>query len=549
MTGSRGLMRLLGALLVVNSLLMVPHWILEGGLGPRWFALEAWFLVALSALLPRSLWSRVLAWVAATLLVATLLVDLGDVAARKSLARPLNLYLDIHLVSAVRHLLEGTLGVLGAAVVFLVGIGALFAAVWGVARLLTPPEDRLTWARLRAGAGAARLRAGAAATLLAFAAVGVAGDSAPDVVETRVALPVIRTAVEQSRSMGEMLEERERFEAALAGSPSSYRDRDGLLAGLGGRDVTLAFVESYGMSALEDPRYAPVLRPRLEAMEAALDSVGLTLATGRLLAPSQGGQSWFGHGSMLSGLWLDNQLRYDLLLASDRETLVDDFEHAGYRTAAIMPAITLAWPEGTMLGYDAIYDRDRIDYGGPPLNWVTMPDQFTWSFLERRVRPEAGGRPLFAELGLISSHAPWTPILPVLDDWDGVGDGRVFERWADAGETPRELWSDADRVREHYARSVEYAVHVAQSYAVRYVGDEELLVILGDHQPAPLITGDGASRAVPVHVVSGDPELIRPFLTWGFQPGAFPPNTPPSPERPLRRMDDFRSWFVEAFSP
>jgi hypothetical protein len=329
----------------------------------------------------------------------------------------------------------------------------------------------------------------------------------------------------------------------MVASRSSYREVPGLLDRLDGRDVVLAFVESYGVSAVEDPRYAPIVGPRLTAMEDAAREAGLHLATGSLRAPSQGGMSWLGHGSVLSGLWLENQLRYDLLLASDRETLVDDFEAAGYRTVALMPAITMAWPEGQRLGYERVYARDDITYAGPPLNWVTMPDQFTWSFLERSIRGESDGRPLFAEIGLISSHAPWTPILPLLDDWDEVDDGRVFERWADQGPTPEELWRDTERVREHYARSVGYAVDVLGSYASRFVDDRTLLIALGDHQPAPMITGEQAQRDVPVHVFARDPELLEPFVAWGFRPGGFPPQGAKAP-----RMDAFRDWFVAAFS-
>ncbi|MDX1567004.1 MAG: hypothetical protein R3223_04330, partial [Longimicrobiales bacterium] len=220
-----------------------------------------------------------------------------------------------------------------------------------------------------------------------------------------------------------------------------------------------------------------------------------------------------------------------------------DFSRAGYETVALMPAITLAWPEGEWFGYDRIYDFHDIDYAGPPLNWVTMPDQFTWSFLQHRILGEPRPRPVFAEVGLISSHAPWTPILPVLSDWGAIGDGSIFAPWENAGERPEELWRDVERVREHFALSVDYAVHAMTSYAERYVDDGTLLIVMGDHQPAPLITGEGADRAVPVHVLSGDPDLVEPFVSWGFQRGAFPPHGKDPP-----RMDVFRAWFVEAYS-
>jgi hypothetical protein len=342
-----------------------------------------------------------------------------------------------------------------------------------------------------------------------------------------------------------MLGERERITNELAGTLSGYANLPSLLQKLRNRDVVIAFIESYGVSALYDPDYAQVIRPSLHNLANRTANAGLHLATGTLVAPTQGGQSWFSHLSLLSGIWLDNQLSYDVTLASGRETLLDDFRRTGHRTTALFPANTIAWPEGELLAYDEILSRHEIDYAGPPLNWVTMPDQFTWSFLERRVRATNGvdHRPIFAEVSLISSHAPWTPILPVLEDWDNIGNGTIFARWENAGEKPEEIWRDLDNIRKHYALSVNYAIKAMTGYAERYVDNQILLIVLGDHQAAPLITGEDTSRAVPVHIISGEQELVQPFLDWGFASGALP-----DPNEPAPGMDAFRDWFVRAFS-
>ena len=81
------------------------------------------------------------------------------------------------------------------------------------------------------------------------------------------------------------------------------------------------------------------------------------------------------------------------------------------------------------------------------------------------------------------------------------------------------------------------------SYAANFVDARTLLILVGDHQPAPLITGEDASRDVPIHVISGDPDLLAPFLAWGFGPGMRPPAGAPP-----RRMDAFRDFFLAAFS-
>ncbi|TVR67742.1 MAG: hypothetical protein EA422_00185 [Gemmatimonadales bacterium] len=527
--------------------LLLPLWILDGGVNGWWISREALLVAGLVALLPHrpAVWRRVAGALVAIALLAVTVVGLADVTARQSLARPLNLYLDVHLVSAVWNLLVGAMGAPAAAA--LVGGGVL-------ASLLITGA---TGALLARGAGGRGARALGAVLVVFFALPlvlpdGVSGEegdrsgaaaAAGSTLKGVLAAPGWVVGRDQVIRFRNMLGERDRFAAEMAAAPDRFRDRPGLLQRLEGRDVIVGFIESYGISAVADERYAPVIVPRLEGVQDQLEAAGVHMVTGRLAAPTRGGQSWFAHGTLLSGLWLDNQLRYDLTLASGRDLLVDDFRAAGYRTELLMPAIVMAWPEGERLGFDRIHAHRDIRYDGPPFNWVTMPDQFTWWYLERELRRGATDpRPLFAVVGLISSHAPWTPILPVLDDWEGLGDGEVFRQWEGAGEAPADLWRDSERVREHFALSVDYALGAMAGWAERFVDDGTLLIALGDHQPAPLITGDDASPDAPVHVMARDPALLEPFLEWGFVPGALPPR-----EAGVG-MDRFRGWFVEAFS-
>ena len=579
---------MLGGLFLLNLLLVLPGWVAARRPVAPWIALEALVVVAVLLLLPRfriplRLQNRILgragwrrAWrggigslVALGALVVAVL-SVADVAARESLARPLNLYLDVRLVQPVASLLAGNLGPVRAT---LLAVGALLATLgvglllaWLLAGVLRGSEAG-TEARTSRALGprlarAPLTRAGAGLTMLVLP-LGLWGEArwvqAPDEasaagaaldrLRTWTGIPVVDLFREQRVIMARMLGERETFASEMAAVPASYAGLPGLLEGLGGQEVILAFVESYGISAVEDPRYAPVVGPRLDDMERRLEAAGLHVVSGRLQAPSQGGQSWFGRGTVQSGLWLDNQLRYDLLLASPRETLVDDFRRAGYATAAVMPAITLAWPEGERFGYDRIFAHRDMEYAGPPINWVTKPDEYTWCFFQQRVRRTGPAeRPLFTEVALISSHAPWVPILPVLGDCEAVGDGRIFQQWMEGSERPEELWRDVERIREHFAMAVEYALHATLVFAERDLGPDALLIVMGDHQPAPLVTGEEASISVPVHVISGRPELLAPFLAWGFVPGAHPPPEDSGAGGDLR-MDRFRHWFVPTFSP
>ena len=129
--------------------------------------------------------------------------------------------------------------------------------------------------------------------------------------------------------------------------------------------------------------------------------------------------------------------------------------------------------------------------------------------------PSAGRPPLFAEVDLISSHAPWTRI-PRLIPWDDVGDGSVFDRIPAEESTQAALFGDAERARAAYGRSIEYSLRTLFSFVQRYGDDDLVLVVLGDHQPATLVTGQGAGHDVPISVIAHDPKVMRPDRRLGL---------------------------------
>jgi hypothetical protein len=336
---------------------------------------------------------------------------------------------------------------------------------------------------------------------------------------------------------------------AAASAVDAFRDTPGnkLLTALRGKDVIVTFVESYGRTAIEDPQFAPQVNAVLDAGTRRLNAAGFASRSAFLTSPTAGGGSWLAHSTLLSGLWVDNQQRYHTLVTSHRLTLTGAFHHAGWRTVAVMPGNTQPWPEGTFYGYDRIYDRWNIGYQGPRFNWGTPPDQYTLSTFERSELAAPHRAPVMAEIPLVSSHAPWAPT-PQSIGWPGVGDGSVFDAQADTGDSPEAVWRDAWRdptqVRAAYRGSIEYSLSTLISYVQTYGNDNLVLVFLGDHQPAPIITGEGASRDVPVTIVARDRAALNRISGWGWQDGLRP-----GPQAPVWPMDAFRDRFLTAFGP
>lgn len=470
----------------------------------------------------------VVAWLALVLLLKA-----GDFGMYAAFNRPFNPVLDFALLRSGWHLASGAVGpvITGAG---LLGVLGLFA---GVVALLW--RATAAWARLDPGPSG-RIAVTAGAALAAILVVADAGRAAG-----RFDLPVdppgrsaaARLIPDRVALLRRSFADLATFRTAAQADP--FAGIAGLLDRLAGRDVVIVFVESYGRTSFDTAQYSKTHVPTLRRAEPALREAGFALRSGWLVSPIVGGQSWLAHGTLASGLRLDNQTRYGAMLASPRRTLYDVAAEAGYQTMAVMPAITLAWPEGRMLGFSQTFGADDLGYRGRPYNWVTMPDQFTLTALDR-IRAGAAGKPLMTQVALISSHAPWVPV-PELVDWEAIGDGSVLNRWAEAGDPPEVVWRDRDRVRDQYRRSIDYALRAVTGHVARQTGPLPLIVVLGDHQPAPFVS-QSDSRDVPVHLI-GPPDLVARADGWGWADGLVP-----HPDLPAWPMEDFRDRFLTAFS-
>ena len=315
-----------------------------------------------------------------------------------------------------------------------------------------------------------------------------------------------------------------------------------LLTALSGKDVIIAFVESYGRDAVEDSEFASHIGAVLDAGNRRLHGAGFASRSAFLTSPTAGGSSWLAHATLLSGLWIDNQQRYDDLASSHRLTLTKAFRRASWRTVGVMPGNDSSWPESTSLGYDQVYGAQEMGYQGPRFSWATMPDQYTLSRFERTERSPRDRHPVMAEITLVSSHAPWEPI-PRLVNWSEVGDGSVFDTMAAVGAPPEAILTrNPTRVRAAYRASIEYTLSSVISYVETYGDDDLVFIFVGDHQPSPIVTGHGTSRDVPISIVAADQSVFERIAPWGWQQGL-----KPDAQAPVWRMDAFRDRFLTAF--
>ncbi|MFI2640028.1 CDP-alcohol phosphatidyltransferase [Streptomyces sp. NPDC018610] len=493
---------------------------------------EALLGAAVLIALPRRPRTAVAALGGLALGVLTVL-NLTDIEFNQYLGRSFDVVLDWQLLDDAQSYLADTLG----------GAVAALAAV-GVVLLVLALLAVVALATVRVGNFLGRDRSRATRGLLLVCALwmtcstlnlqldGVPVASEHTVTMLRYHEQALRSTIRDERAFA-----RTAKADAFGATPGSQ-----LVPDLRGKDMIFTFIESYGRSAIEDPIMAPGVDRTLDASTGALAKAGFHAKSGWLTSATYGGGSWLGHSTFMSGLWVDNQNRYRTVTAGDHLTLTEAFRKTGaWDTVGVMPGVQKGWPEAKWYGLDKVYNAFQMGYRGPKFSWSTMPDQYALEAFQRLAHGKKHDKPLTSFVILTSSHQPWAPI-PKTVGWDRLGDGSVFAGIEAAGTRPQEIITDPTRSREEYGKSVQYSVTALTQWLQRYGTDDTVLVFLGDHQPIARVSGDHASRDVPVSIVARDPKVLDKIASWGWTDGLRPAH-----DAPVWRMSSFRDRFLTAY--
>lgn len=397
----------------------------------------------------------------------------------------------------------------------------------------------LAWAALRTDAAMRRRRGGPAA-LAAACAVWIVGALLGSQAAAAASVDTLGDAVSQASAA---VADSAAWARRIADDPYAGAPASSLLQALRGKDVVIAFVESYGQVAVQGSAFSTGVDDVLRRGTAQLSAEGYGARSAWLTSPTFGGLSWLAHSTLQAGVWTDTQARYDQLIATHRLTLSDAFRRAGWRTVSDVPSDTRPWPPGTSFyHYGTLLDAGNVGYRGPAFGYARIPDEYTWKYFADH---ELAGKhpPVMAEIDLVSSHAPWAP-LPQPVPWSQIGDGSVYDPQPAQSTSAQVVWRQPRTVQAFYGRSVEYSLDAMLSF-LRNVHDPNLVVIvLGDHQPAAIVSGAGAGHDVPVSIIARDPAVLHRIDGWQWQSGLLP-----GADAPTWRMDAFRDRFLATFGP
>ena len=196
--------------------------------------------------------------------------------------------------------------------------------------------------------------------------------------------------------------------------------------------------------------------------------------------------------------------------------------------------------------YARLLVKEDMNYRGPAMGWGLVPDQFSLDVARKKVlERQPGAKPLFLNFHMVTSHAPWAAVPPLVNDPttlerltskfpvvnDHVEGGRAVMRRLrryqhdDDGVHPY-MNRLTEPMRRGYQATIAYDLQVIERY-LESREDDALVIVLGDHQP-PVITSAQASFDTPVHIFSRDKARLAEFMRQGFVEGLRIPEQKPA---------------------
>ena len=456
----------------------------------------------------------------------------GDILVPMYFFRPLNLFLDAQFIPDLLHLLYTTVSLKTFIFITILAIILLTGISWGVWLSLKTIHNFLAYHRKRRIVVVLIVAGLMGLPYLTAGGIRLPGEWVAKVFFHRVVEEfdfILHVKAHRARQLG-----------IIENTVAASRQIRSSLDKLHGADVFIFFVESYGHTIFANKRHFQKIKPVLDAIEENLDARSFLVYSTFFDSPTYGGTSWLAHATLAGGVRLDSHMHYNLMITSRAKTIAHFFNEAGYRTISAMPGTQWPWPQGAFFGYQKKYYAWNFDYKGPMYGWSTMPDQFVLEFIYRQ-EIQKQTQPLFIEFILVTSHAPFHRQPPYLKDWSRIGTGQIYHRLETV--TFPIVWPDLSNASEGYVTAMIYDLKVITEFIMRYLTDNALIIVLGDHQPNVQITGENQPWSVPVHVISRNEALLEPFRKRGYSPGLIPTQPPPH-----RGMETFLYDFLSDFS-
>ena len=309
------------------------------------------------------------------------------------------------------------------------------------------------------------------------------------------------------------------------------------LSRLSNTNVIVIFIESYGAVLVENPDLLNPYKKFYSEMQTLLEKKSFSMVSGYSEAPDG---SWNSRLSFSTGTNITHRYIANLAMVSNLTTLNQKFSQLNHTTLSFMPGVT-----EPVLYIETFFDfQNRIRFWNLDwpkdksfVGWPVIPDQYALEWLGRKPTLK-NITPFYAEIVLSSSHSPFGRVPSYITD--GTFNLEDYHSRIQGKKDSLSIFSYLESSPEKYMISIEYSLRSSFDFILKYLDKEDLIILIGDHQP-PVLRTD--SFLVPVHIISGNRSLLSPFKKLGFQKELFSLEV----KRNISH-EDFAQFILESYS-
>jgi len=278
------------------------------------------------------------------------------------------------------------------------------------------------------------------------------------------------------------------------------------------------FIESYGSYYFREPKISQKSYKDFNSFKSRLKESGFETRTQFSKSPTIGGQSWLTYSSLLFGYRIDNNTLFENHLYDPNfrssNSMLELLRISGYTNYNLNPispisGINVPYEEMRemyaidhwILSKDINYKGDAYGFGSCP------PDQYSLNYTMQLIKKEQKS-PFTLFYLTKNSHSPFiTP--PLVTDWQTLNEGE--------GKTHvHKGFLKYPEVKD-YQNAIKYEYDVMGQFINQHGTNNDIFILVGDHQPPALVQPEKHGFSTPIHIVSKDIGFLDDFDRFGFK--------------------------------
>lgn len=283
-------------------------------------------------------------------------------------------------------------------------------------------------------------------------------------------------------------------------------------------NIYFFLIESYGSMFYQEPALVASSKEVFHTFSNQLNQSGFSLTNHFSESTTTGGQSWLAYSSLLFGYRMDNNLLFeshmndpDFWESNGLLQLLKKLGYTNYNLNPISPVQGINVPYDEMRKFYSIDHwllREEVEYDGHLYGFGSCPpDQHSLNYTMEKIKKD-GNQPHSLFFLTKNSHSPF--ISPeYVEDWRSLSPVEKPKRFNKGFFSYPNL--------QDYKTAIAYELKLLSEFITNNGENNDIFIVMGDHQPPLLSDPDIYGHSTPVHIISKNEAYINEYKTYGFR--------------------------------